>query len=290
MIDGFEERTVGGIALSQAGEGPAVLLLHGYPQTRLLWRHVAPRLVGAGFRVACPDLRGYGASHKPPAGPNSEAYGKRTMAAELVEVMATLGHERFAVAGHDRGGRVAYRMALDHADRVEALAVLDIVTTYDQWAAMRGAPAIVGGFHWAFLARPAPFPERFIASDPGYWLRTLCSTWAADPTKLEDAMEAYVAAFSDPETIRASCDDYRAGVAVDLPLDTADREAGRTIDCPVLALWGDPSGRRPSLLDTWRPWARRVEGHAVACGHFLPEEAPTETADALIEFFGAQRA
>ena len=284
MFEGFDDRRVDGIALVSAGDGPPVLLLHGYPQTHHLWRHVAPALVTAGHTVVCPDLRGYGASHKPPAGPDSEAYSKRAMAAELVAVMASLGHERFAVAGHDRGGRVAYRMALDHPDRVTRLATLDVMTTLDQWESIRGVGS-VSGFHWQFLAQKAPFPERFIGTDPEYWLRTLCGGWAAGAAAMEDAMEHYLAAFADPETIRATCDDYRAGAGIDVAIDQADREAGRTISCPMLALWGDPTGRRPSLLDRWRPWAPQVEGWGLPCGHFLPEEAPAETADALRTFF-----
>jgi haloacetate dehalogenase len=204
------------------------------------------------------------------------------MAAELVTVMGRLGHDRFAVAGHDRGGRVAYRLALDHPGSVTRLATLDIVPTVEQWEQMNGTAGVYG-FHWQFLAQPHPFPERFIEADPEYWLRTLCSRWAADPAALEEAMSHYVAAF-DAETIRASCDDYRAGATIDVRLDTEDRAAGRRITCPMLALWGDPSGRRPPLDEVWRRWADDVTGRALPCGHFLPEEAPAETLAALTEF------
>ena len=284
MFEGFAERDVEGIHLVTAGDGPPVLMLHGYPQNHVMWHRVAPGLAAAGHRVVCPDVRGYGASHAPPAGEKAVNYSKRAMAAELVEVMGRLGHDRFAVVGHDRGGRVAYRLALDHPDRVQRLVTLDIVPTLEQWDQMSGTAGVFG-FHWQFLAQPHPFPERFIGADPEYWLRTLCGRWAGDSAALEEGMAAYVSAF-DAETIRASCDDYRAGAGIDVQLDAEDRSAGRRIACPVLALWGDRTGRRPSLLDVWRRWADDVEGWALPCGHFLPEEAPAETLDALRRFLG----
>jgi haloacetate dehalogenase len=280
LFDGFTETDIDGIHLRHAGSGPPVLLLHGYPQTHVMWSKVAPGLVAAGNTVVCPDVRGYGASHKPPAGERYVNYAKRTVAAELVGVMRTLGHDRFAVVGHDRGGRVAYRMALDHPEVITKLATLDIVPTLEQWESMRGT-AVVGGFHWALLAQPHPFPERLIGADPEYFLRTLCGNWAA--SALEDNMAHYVAAFTG-EAIRASCDDYRAGGGIDVELDRADRDAGRRITCPTLVLWGDPKGTRPSLLDVWRRWADDVTGHAVPCGHFLAEEAPEATLSALAAF------
>lgn len=281
--DGFESfarADVDGIHLRHGGAGPAVLMLHGYPQTHVMWSKVAPGLAAAGHHVVCPDVRGYGRSHKPPAGEGFVNYAKRTVAAELVAVMRSLGHERFAVVGHDRGGRVAYRLALDHPDVVTKLATLDIVPTLEQWEAMRGTAA-VGSFHWALLAQPHPFPERLIGADPEYFLRTLCGKWAA--SALEDNMAHYVEAFTG-DAIRASCDDYRAGASIDVELDRADRDAGRRIVCPLLALWGDPSGKRPSLLDVWRRWADDVQGHALPCGHFLAEEAPEQTLAALAAF------
>jgi len=280
MFEGFVEADVAGIHLRHAGSGSPVLLLHGYPETHVMWSEVAPGLVAAGHHVVCPDVRGYGASHKPPAGEGNVNYSKRAVAAELVAVMAELGHERFAVAGHDRGGRVAYRMALDHPEVITRLATLDIVPTLDQWEATRGTGS-VGGFHWAFLAQPHPFPERLIGADPGYFLRTLCERWAAAPLpNLQHYVDAFVG-----EAIRASCDDYRAGATIDVELDRADREAGRRIACPVLVLWGDPTGRRPSPLPVWQQWADDVTGHALPCGHFLAEEAPAATLDALRAFF-----
>ncbi len=286
---GFTERNVHGIHLVIGGEGPPTLLLHGYPQTHVMWRYVAPALAAAGRTVVCPDVRGYGRSHKPPSGEGAANYAKRVSAAELVDVMAQLGFERFAVAGHDRGGRVAYRMALDHPERVGHLATLDIVTTADQWAGFSGAAA-VSGFHWAFLAQPHPFPETLIGADPGYFLRTLCGKWAArspeaparaaesgERSSLDEAMDHYVEMFQG-EAIRASCDDYRAGATIDIVNDHADREAGRQIQCPTHVLWGDPTGKRPPLLDAWRPWvAGPLTGRPVRSGHFLAEENPQAT-------------
>lgn len=278
---GFEERDVAGIHLVMGGDGPPTLLLHGYPQTHVMWRHVAPALAAAGRTVVCPDVRGYGRSHKPPSGEGAANYAKRVTAAELVEIMAALGFDRFALAGHDRGGRVAYRMALDHPERISHLATLDIVTTADQWDGFSGTAA-VGGFHWAFLAQPHPFPETLISADPGYFLRTLCGKWAA--SALGEAMDHYVESF-DGETIRASCDDYRAGATIDVAHDRADRQAGRQIQCPTHVLWGDPTGKRPPLLDLWRPWvAGPLTGGPVRSGHFLAEENPEATLAQLDAF------
>ncbi len=281
MFDGFQTRDVQGIHLRIGGEGPPLLLLHGYPQTHEMWHRVAPGLAAAGRTVVCPDLRGYGQSHKPPAGDGYVGYAKRTMAAELVAVMAELGFDRFALAGHDRGGRVAYRMTLDHPDTITRLATLDIVPTLDTWESLRGTGTL-GVFHWPFLAQPAPFPETLIAADPGYFLRTLCGKWAA--SALDENMDRYVAAFT-PDTVRATCDDYRAGATIDVEIDSADREAGRRITCPLLALWGDPSGKRPSPVPIWERWADDVQGQGITSGHFLAEEAPEATLAALDGFF-----
>jgi haloacetate dehalogenase len=271
------------IALVAGGSGPPLLLLHGYPQTHVLWRRVAPALARS-FRVVVPDLRGYGASSKPPAGADGTGYSKRAMALDLVEVMAKLGHERFGVAGHDRGGRVAYRMALDHPRRVEKLAVLDIEPTLDTWEAMSWRTGVYA-YHWYFLAQAAPFPETLIASHAEMFLRRTLASWAGRADAIEEsALRAYVEAFT-PEAIRASCDDYRAGATIDAELDRADRDAGRRIACPVLALWGGARKERPSPLPVWRRWADDVRGRALDCGHFLPEEAPEETAAELRAFF-----
>jgi haloacetate dehalogenase len=266
-------------------------LIHGYPQNHVMWHDVAPGLAAAGHTVVCPDLRGYGQSHKPPAGDGSVNYSKRAMAAELVTVMRTLGHERFAVAGHDRGGRVAYRLALDHPGRVGRLATLDIVPTYDMWMGMDRNMAMKV-WHWPFLAQPAPLPEMLIEKVPVALLELKMASWtkaknlsAFDPR----AMDHYRAAFSDPLRIHAHCEDYRAGQAADFGNDEADRKAGRTIACPMLALWGAAGipSETSGPLEIWRKWAPQVQGKAVESGHFLSEENPEATAAALVDFFTA---
>lgn len=269
-----------------AGSGPAVLLLHGYPQTHACWHLVAPALVAAGFCVVASDLRGYGRSSKPASTADHAPYSKRSMASDQVALMAALGHGRFAVAGHDRGGRVAHRMALDHPQAVTRLAVLDIAPTAAMYAATDKHFA-TAYYHWFFLIQPAPLPERMIGADPEFYLRAKLGRWsrsdasAFDPAALAD----YLRAFSDPACIAATCADYRAGAGIDLHHDASD--AGRRLTMPVLALWG-AKGFVAEAFDVpacWRAVAHDVRGHAVPGGHFLPEEAPAETSAALTEFF-----
>jgi haloacetate dehalogenase len=290
LFDGFEHRQVeaGDVTIHAviAGSGPPVLLLHGYPQTHAMWHRVAPRLAEQ-FTVVAADLRGYGDSSKPAGGGDHDAYSKRTMARDQVEAMARLGFERFAVAGHDRGGRVAYRMALDHPDRVTKLAVLDIVPTYAMWAGADRRFGL-GAYHWYFLAQPFDLPERLIGNDAEYYLRNTLARWAGNPEAFDpEAMQAYINSFSDPAAIHGACEDYRAGATIDLEYDTTDRDQGRRITCPVLAIWG--AGRAgqggQDRLAVWREWATDVRGHGLPCGHFLPEEAPDETYAALHDFF-----
>lgn len=289
MFEGFEERRIATsgaeIHTMVGGEGPPLALLHGYPQTHAMWHRVAP-VLAESFRVVVPDLRGYGRSSKPPSGEGSVNYAKRAMAQDVVEVMASLGHERFRIAGHDRGGRVSYRLALDHAERVERLATLDIIPTLEQFEGM-DRHAARAGFHWFFLAQASPFPERLIAGDPVRFLHDMLGRWSgSDGPFAPEALAQYERAIQDPETVRAMCDDYRAGIGIDCDLDEADRSAGRKIECPMLALWGDRRGeRRARMMEVWERWAERVEGEAITCGHFLPEEAPQETAAALLRFF-----
>jgi haloacetate dehalogenase len=289
VFDSFERaaRTVEGNAIHyvRGGSGAPLLLLHGYPQTHVIWHRVAPRLAER-FTVVAPDLRGYGDSGKPPSAPDHSPYSKRVMAAEQVALMAALGFDRFAVAGHDRGGRVAYRMAIDHPERVTKLATLDMVPTSATFDAVDKAMAMAT-WHWFFLAQPYDLPERLIGGDPGYYLRAMLSRWSGTGLSVfdPDALKEYVRCFSDPAAIHASCEDYRAGATIDAALDAADRGT-HAIRCPMLALWGEARKHRHryGVLDTWSHWATDVRGHGLPCGHFLPEEAPAETAKALETF------
>ena len=289
MIQGFDARRVAaaGVAFSvhTAGSGPAVLLLHGYPQTHLIWRHLAPALARR-FAVVAPDTKGYGESAAPPPAPDSSNYSKRTLAAELVALMGTLGHERFSVVGHDRGARIAYRMAFDHPARVAKLVVLDIVPTGAMWAGA-GQRFATGTFHWGFLAQGGGMPERLIGGDPDCWLEFCCRKWARYFTKLADAMPEYARAFRKPEVIAATCADYRAGATLDDEHDRADLAAGQKIACPTLAIWSETfvgRGKTADPLGVWRQYARDVRGFPVGSGHFIPEEAPDAVANPIAEF------
>jgi haloacetate dehalogenase len=295
MIAGFATQRVAvedaDILLEIGGAGPPVLLLHGYPETHACWHRVAPALA-AEFTVVCPDLRGYGGSRfTGTETPDHAAFAKRAMARDQVAVMAKLGFARFAVAGHDRGGRVAYRLALDHPERVARLATLDIVPTLERFEQLNARDALAV-YHWLFLAQPYDMPERLIAGDPDFYLDWTIRSWLdAGAAFAPEAMAEYRTAFRNPAVIHAACEDYRAGASLDCDHDRADRDAGRRIACPLLALWG---GRRSvgaaasDPLATWRRWADTVEGAPLDCGHFLPEEAPDAVADALRRFFAAR--
>jgi haloacetate dehalogenase len=287
VINGFQTTKIDvsgdvTIAASVGGSGPPVLLLHGYPQHRYMWRHVAPELAER-YTVVAPDLRGYGESDAPPAGADGAGYSKRAMAADQVAVMRALGHQRFAVIGHDRGARVTHRMCLDHPDAVVAAAVLDIVPTLRLFDDTDQAFA-TAYYHWFFLIQAPDLPERMIGADPEYFLRTTLDRWSAPGfTYDEETLARYVAAF-DTDTIRASCDDYRAAAAIDLEHDRADIDA--RIGCPLLVMWGR-TGAMHRLYDvaaTWRERATDVRHVVADCGHFLPEEAPRETLAALTTF------
>jgi haloacetate dehalogenase len=272
------------INLLTGGNGPPLLLLHGYPQTHLMWRKVAPRLAEE-FTLVIPDLRGYGDSSKPPAGPNNENYSKRSLALDQVETMAALGFERFMVAGHDRGARVAHRLARDHTERIERLALLDIVPTLHRFETI-DQKAATASWHWFFLIQPRGFPERLIGSEAEFFLRHQLSALLREPAKLEpEAFADYLRCFKNPETIRATCDEYRAGASIDLEHDRADR--GRRLTMPLLMLWGQRSsqGSGYDVLGVWRAHAEDVRGHAIDSGHFIPEEAPDEAYRALRDFF-----
>jgi haloacetate dehalogenase len=290
IFEGFDSQPVTvaetEIFARTGGEGPPVLLLHGYPQTHVIWSQVAEDLA-RDFTVIAPDLRGYGASGKPPTDSNHEPYSKRAMARDMVELMSALGHEQFFLAGHDRGARVAYRLTLDHPDRVSRLATMDIIPTLDQFNQVTRSSA-KGSYHWYFLVQPAPFPETLIGAEAEYFLRHTLDSWAGSPDAFsEPAMAAYIEAFSDPAVIHATCEDYRAGITIDCEIDQADVDSGRKITCPMLAMWGEKGRphKRQGVMDNWRRWATNVVGQGFDCGHFLPEEAPVETAAALRQFF-----
>jgi haloacetate dehalogenase len=265
------------------GGGPPVLLLHGFPQDRSCWRRVAPALARDHAVVAC-DLKGVGASTAPSGGPLGEGYSAREIGAELVEVMARLGHERFAVVGHDRGARVAYRMALDHPEHVTHLCVLNVIPTVEQFDRMTGQTALD---YWPFLllAQPAPFAERLVAAGAEHVVRHLLETWAADATAIEPPAAArYVHAFT-PSAIAAWCAEYRAAFHLDRPLDAEDRAAGRIIGCPVLVHWGaGEDAMSDGPLPVWRRWVHSVRGGPLPGGHFVPEEAADELVASLREF------
>ena len=288
IFEGFrlDRVDVGDVTLRvrTGGSGPPVLLLHGHPQTHVMWHRVAP-LLAERFTLVMPDLRGYGESSKPPTADDHEPYSKRVMAGDLVRLMAGLGHDSYAVVGHDRGGRVAYRLALDHPDRVSRLAVLDIVPTADMWrfAERSGKRFGLVDYHWYFLAMPADLPERVITAAP------LAYYYADGRERFDpEALADYERCVSDPATVHAMCEDYRAGAGIDDALDEADRSAGRKITCPVLALWAgrDELGEWFDVLETWRGWATDVSGQAVDANHFVAEEAPDEVAAALLRFLG----
>jgi haloacetate dehalogenase len=277
----FEYRTIDGIHCAVGGSGPPLLLLHGYPQTHVIWHRVAP-LLAEHFTVVAADLRGYGDSKKPP--PDTVNYTKRAMAGDQVTVMRELGFARFAVAGHDRGGRVAHRMALDHPDTVTALAVLDIVPTRYTFA-NAGKDFGLGYYHWFFLAAGNGIPEHLIGGDPEFWVRTRMTSRHSGGTAFDPAaLDEYVRCFSTPAAIAASCADYRAAATIDLEHD--EESAGTPVTCPVLALWGEHSfvGRTYDVLSAWREYATNPGGHPVPSDHYLPEEAPEEVAAALITF------
>jgi haloacetate dehalogenase len=289
-IPGFADRRIdtgeAEIFVRAGGSGPPLVCLHGFPQTHLAWRKVAP-LLAERFTVVLPDLRGYGASSVPASDATHEPYSKRAMARDVVAVMRALGHERFGVAGHDRGGRVAYRLALDTPERVIALATLDIIPTLATYESM-DYRAAYNAYHWFFLAQPEPLPETLIGADPKRYLDIKIRAWLAHPEAMEPAvMDAYREAIARPGVVHAMCEDYRAGFTYDCDADRTDREAGRRISAPLLAMWGaGPTRARGSdWLAVWQAWAADVTTAPLACGHFLMEELPHETADALRSFF-----
>ena len=271
---------------------PPLLLLHGYPQTHAMWHRVARRLA-PDFSLVIPDLRGYGDSTKPqpaatPAADHAQ-HSKRAMAADMAALMSGLGHSRFFVAGHDRGGRVAHRLALDHGERVERLALIDIVPTLDMYERVDMRSAI-GYYHWFFLIQPAPLPERMIGGDAAFFLHWTLGGWGSSGLgHIEpEALAEYERSFCRADAIHASCEDYRAGATIDLEHDRASRDAGEKIACDLYLIWGTRGlvGKRFDPLALWRERAAgRLEGVALEAGHFVPEEQPEETARRLRDFF-----
>jgi haloacetate dehalogenase len=289
MFEGFEQRRVraNGIEMNvrTGGTGPALVLVHGFPQTHVMWHRVAPALAEQ-FTVILPDLRGYGDSEKPVGGGDHMAYAKRTMAQDVVDLARELGHHEFYLAGHDRGARVSYRLAFDHPNAVRKVALLDIIPTHASFSRM-GWQAAMGTYHWLFLAQPEPLPERLIGGDPVFYLHSLLKSWAGKDFVFEpEAVAEYERCYSDPATIHATCEDYRAGASVDFAIDDADY-GNRKIKPPLLALWGGArSANRPNTnVETWNEWAEDVRGFPMECGHFIAEERPAELVETLRDFF-----
>jgi haloacetate dehalogenase len=285
MFDGFDVHMIdtgeARIRARSGGSGPPVLLLHGHPQTHVMWHRVAPRLAES-FTVVAADLRGYGDSSKPRTTPDHEPYSKRAMARDQVEVMSQFGFEEFAVVGHDRGARCAYRLALDHPERATKLAVLDVVPTGETFRRTDMSFALAW-YHWFFLAQPFDLPERLITLNPdAYYFAN--SKHKFDP----EALAEYIRCARNPETIHAFCEDYRAGATYDYDLDEKDRGKKR-IQCPVLVLWSadEHHERWYDVLEVWRGWADKVDGRSLDCGHYLAEEAPDETFELLSAFLRA---
>ncbi|HEV7265390.1 MAG TPA: alpha/beta hydrolase [Falsiroseomonas sp.] len=290
MFEGFtEERRAGDgaeLRLRRGGEGPPLLLLHGNPQTHLMWHKVAP-VLARRFTVVCPDLRGYGFSSKPPVSPDHAACSKRAMAADMLALMRGLGFERFQVVSHDRGARVAHRLALDAPGAVARLCTMDIVPTLHHFE-QTDMDFAMGYYHWFFLAQPHPKPERMILRDVEDWFDIQTSREPKDRGFFHpEARADYLAALHQPGTIEAICEDYRAAATTDLVHDRASRDAGQRIACPLLALWGAKGkvGQWYQPLEVWRRYAAGpVTGAAVNSGHYLPEEAPEEVLAALDGF------
>lgn len=269
------------------GNGPPLLLLHGYPQTHVIWHKIAPRLAEK-YTVIASDLRGYGDSSKPVTTATHEPYSKRAMAKDQVQLMQHLGFDQFYLAGHDRGGRVGHRLALDYPDVVKKLVVMDIAPTYTMYTTtdMEFAKAY---YHWFFLIQPQDIPEKMIGADPLYFLTKKFGQWGRDSGAFtKEAFDEYVRCLT-PETIHASCEDYRASASIDIAHDQIDLDQGHKINCPMLALWGEKGfvGRKYEVVKEWQKWCNTVSGFSLPCGHYLPEEAPEETLAALLSFFSA---
>jgi haloacetate dehalogenase len=291
LFDGFSLERVsvrgGALRVRRGGAGPPLLLLHGNPQTHAMWHRVAPALARR-HELVLPDLRGYGGSFKPPASADHAPYAKKAMAQDMVELMEALGHRRFLLAGHDRGARVAHRLALDHPERVRKLAVLDIIPTLEHFERADMAFGL-GYYHWFWFAQPHPFPETLIGAAPEAWFRAHTTREPKPPDFFHpEALADYLAAVRDPEMIRGMCEDYRAAAGLDLEHDRASRAAGSRIECPLLVLWGAKAKIAAwyDALAIWRAYcAAEVSGGAVASGHYLAEEAPQAVLERFEAFF-----
>lgn len=280
--------SAGALRLRRGGTGPPLLLLHGNPQTHMMWHRVAPRLAQR-YTLVLPDLRGYGGSFKPPCTTDHAPYAKRAMAQDMVELMQRLGYERFFVGSHDRGARVAHRMALDHPERVRKLAVLDIIPTLEHFERADMAFGL-GYYHWFWFAQPHPFPENVISAAPDAWFRAHTSREPKPPDFFHpEALADYLEAVHNPEMIRGMCEDYRAAAGIDLQHDRASRAEGRKIRCPLLVLWGAKGKIEAwyNALAVWRAYCGgEISGGALPTGHYLAEEAPEALAERLETFFG----
>ena len=287
MFEGFDElqiETSGAtINLVKGGSGPPLLMLHGYPQSHVMWHKIAPRLA-EDFTVVAPDLRGYGDSSKPHGDPEHLIYSKREMARDQAEVMTQLGFDTFLLVGHDRGARVSHRLTKDHSDRVLKLATLDIIPTHKMFQIVNKEMA-TNTYHWFFLIQPYDFPERMIGGAADYFIRTRFTRGAnAETIFPSEAVEQYVRCFCDPGTIHATCEDYRAGASIDLVHDEADFDS--KVTCPMLALWSETGyvGRTQNVLEVWSEYATNLRGFSLPAGHFLAEELPDATYEAIVRF------
>jgi len=293
MYPGYASRwidtTIGKIFVRIGGSGPPLLLLHGYAETGVMWHVVAPALA-KHFTLVIADLPGYGHSDVPPAMPDHSPYTKRAMGGAMAQVMASLGFDTFRLAGHDRGGRVGYRLALDQPRRIEQLAVLDVLPTWNVWQGMNASTAY-RIWNWTYLALPEPFPETMIAQDPIYYWDFKTRTETKNDSLsvfAPGALEHYRAFFRQPPRIHATCEDYRAGHTTDYAIDALDHDQGNKIACPVLVLWatsGVAQAESSDPLGVWRDWATDVRGHPIDSGHYLAEENPLATAKGLLDFF-----
>lgn len=290
MFERFDTRDVAVngtvIRCRVGGSGPALLLLHGHPQSHVMWHRVAPTLAEK-FSVVCADLRGYGDSARPGASPHHTAYSKRTMAQDMADLMTSLGHQQFCLAAHDRGARVAHRLLLDHPGRVQRAMLLDIAPTLAMYEQTTEAFA-KAYWHWFFLIQPAPLPERLIDADPAAYIRDVMGRRHAGLAAFApDALQEYLRCIAIPGTATAICEDYRASAGIDLEHDRADREKGHKVLAPLRVLWGAEGavGRCFPVLDLWREAATDVSGKALDCGHYIAEEQPAKLLEEMGEFF-----